>query len=301
MMQVLFYLPLKKALKDARTKAGLRQSDIAKQARLSIPTVRALEQGQGTLESLDPVLACLNLEICGARLPRNDGHLGRSLFGLRRALGISRQDLAEQIGVSTRTLATLETEWRGRVETLDAALAVLDGGAYLAPIGSRHEAVTNDPKFRPAASVMNPLQSLLGRFDLSPCPAEISGRVLPVQASKQFAEEDDPLHLPWKGKVILNPPYTDDLPKWVCKAFEEFERGTAKLVAALLPAFTDRPWWHMYVARKATVVFLRGLVSFEDDDPRTMPSALVIWGATDDLIDKIEQAYPESWVIRPGG
>ena len=55
----------------------------------------------------------------------------------------------------------------------------------------------------------------------------------------------------------------------------------------------------MYVARKATVVFLRGLVSFEDDDPRTMPSALVIWGAADDLIDKIEQAYPESWVIRP--
>ncbi len=299
MIQVSFYLPLKKALKDARKKAGARQSDIAEKAGLSVPTVRLLEQGRGTLDSLDAYLACLNLEIYGDRLPRT-GDRGQRVAALRRAQRTSQRALAKKIGVSPATIVTIETKWRGRVETLDAVLSVLDSGAYLAPVGSQQDiGTTNDPVFRPVASVMNPLYSLLGQFDLSPCPPDISGRELPVRVRKQFAAKDDPLHLPWRGKVILNPPFTDDLPNWVRKAYEEYESGTAKIVAAFLPVFTDRPWWHTYVADKASIVFLRGLVTFEDGRSLKMPACLAIWGADDDLIKLVNEAYPESWITRP--
>ena len=300
MVQQFFYLPLKKALRDARKEARATQSDIAERAGLSVPTVRLLEQGRGTLQSLDAYLASLGLEIYGDHLPRT-GDRGRRIAALRTAQRISQRALAKQIGVSPTPILTIETRWRGRVETLDAILIALDSGAYLAPINSGgYPAVSNDPVWRSVASVIDPLQSALGRFDLSPCPAEISGRVLPVEARQQFAEEDDPLNLPWKGKkVILNPPFSNDLPAWIKKAHDEYQSGTASLIAALLPAFTDRTWWHSYVANKATVVFLRGLVTFENGEKQDMPSVLAIWGADAELRRQIKAAYPESWVIQP--
>jgi transcriptional regulator with XRE-family HTH domain len=299
MVKLIFHLPLKQALREARKQAGATQADIAERAGLSLPTVRLLERGKGTIESLDAYLDCLDLEIYGDRLPRS-GSRGERIAALRKARRISQRSLADKINVTPPPIITIEKHWRGRVETLDAILSTLEAGAYLAPVGfDPGAAISNAPQFRSAESVMNPLHNALGRFDLSPCPAEISGRQLPVKAGKEYAATDDPLHLPWAGTVFLNPPYTDDLPAWVKKAYDEYESGNASLLAAFLPAFTDRPWWHQYVAGKAAVVFLRGMIAFENGESHAMPSALVIWGATGKLLDKIEQAYPESWVIRP--
>lgn len=299
MMQLLFYLPLRNALRDARNHDGATQAEIAERAGLSVPTVRLLERGKGTIDSLDAYLRCLDLEIYGDRLPRL-GNRGERIAALRRARRISQRKLANKIGVTPTPIINIETQWRGKVDTLDAVLLALDAGAYLAPVGFQPDATTsNEPQFRTAASVMDPLHDAFGPFDLSPCPAEISGRELPVKAGREYAATDDPLHLPWAGKVFLNPPFTDDLPDWVKKAHEEYESGNARLLAAFLPAFTDRPWWHQYVAKKAAVVFLRGNIDFEKGGSHAMPSALVIWGATRSQLDKIEHAYPESWVIRP--
>lgn len=298
MIQLLFYFPLSRALHDARKQAGARQTDIAEQAGLSVPTVRLLEHGKGTIESLDAVLECLNLEIYGDRLPRS-GNRGERIAGLRKARGISQRDLAKEIGVSPTPIITIENHWRGRVETLDTILSALDAGAFLAgPDFDAEAAVRNTHQFRSVSSVMDPLQEIVGTFDLSPCPNVISGRELPIKARKEYAAADDGLRLPWTGTVILNPPYNDDLPAWVRKAHDEYERGTASLVVAMLPAWTDRAWWHLYVADVAAVIFLRGTVAFSGE-AHPMPSALAIWGATETLLSKVQDAYPESWVIGP--
>lgn len=131
---------------------------------------------------------------------------------------------------------------------------------------------------------MDPLERAIGRFDL---------------ANKEYGPADDPLRLPWVDKVFLNPPYDDELPIWVKKARGEYEGGNASLVVAILPVATDRAWWHQHIANRAAVVFLRGLIAFNNDGGDSTPLALVIWGATGSPLDKVEAAYPESWAVRP--
>ena len=65
-----------------------------------------------------------------------------------------------------------------------------------------------------------------------------------------WTKADDGLSKPWKGeRVFCNPPWSDIEP-WVRKAWHEVEHEGCPLVVMLLPAWTDREWWHKYVEPK---------------------------------------------------
>lgn len=75
----------------------------------------------------------------------------------------------------------------------------------------------------------------------------------------------------------MNPPYSDIEP-FIVKALEESARGL--VVVALLPARTDRPWFHRILAeqRRCEIWFARGRLRFGDaanDAP--FPSVIVIF------------------------
>src|SRR5215813_4711011 len=57
-------------LKRERKYRQLTQSNLAQQAQVAIPTIRSLENGQGTLSSFWQVLDVLNLDIVGRNLPQ---------------------------------------------------------------------------------------------------------------------------------------------------------------------------------------------------------------------------------------
>ena len=57
-------------LKRERKNQKLTQHDLAQKAQVAIPTIRSLENGQGTLSSLWQVLDVLNLDIVGRNLPQ---------------------------------------------------------------------------------------------------------------------------------------------------------------------------------------------------------------------------------------
>jgi len=104
----------------------------------------------------------------------------------------------------------------------------------------------------------------------------------------------------WAGeRVFLNPPYSQ-IDKWLEKVRQEMANG-CQCVAALLPAWTDRKWWHRFVGPTPNrdkngpeVRFLEGRIKFgcpgdpegELDEvfgePRstgTFPSVVIIWRA----------------------
>src|SRR4051794_22596614 len=111
-------------LRRHRKTAGLTQPDLATKAGLAERTVRALEQGRGTLDSWDAALDALGLSLSGRNLPGGTT-LGERLATLRRRRRLSQEDLARSVGVTRPTLGALERNGTGRLSTLQRVLTVL--------------------------------------------------------------------------------------------------------------------------------------------------------------------------------
>jgi transcriptional regulator with XRE-family HTH domain len=120
------YTSLGSRLKRERQDRKLTQQDLARQAMLSMPTIRLLESGQGNLTTFWTVLHTLNLDIVGRNLPPGQ-HIGERIITLRKRKGVSQRELIKLIGVSQPTLIELERHATGRLQTLDRVLTILGG------------------------------------------------------------------------------------------------------------------------------------------------------------------------------
>lgn len=116
----------------------------------------------------------------------------------------------------------------------------------------------------------------LGDFDLDPCA--------PVNrpwdmAKKHYTVQDNGLHLPWEGRVWLNPPYGRETFKWM-ERLAEHKNGTA-----LIFARTETAGFHAQIWNKATAIFFfKGRLKFHYVDGRqggtaNAPSCLVAYNA----------------------
>ena len=290
-------------LKRARKDRQLTQCALARQALVSMPTIRLLERGQGNLTSFWAVLWTLNLDIVGRNLPLGQ-HIGKRILILRKGKGISQRELSKLIGVSQPTLVALERHGTGRLHTLERVLVALGAGAYLAPHGSPQPLCTHAGHSAPCETWTTPqhlleqLYSVFGAFDLDPCSPS-SGRTAPVRANVHYTEADDGLALPWFGTIFVNPPYGRRLSRWTAKAKAEVAQGNAQVVVALLPARPDTRYWHRDIAGSARVFFLKGRLKFgEAKQVAPFPSCLVVWGASDEVITAIHTTFPEVWLSR---
>jgi site-specific DNA-methyltransferase (adenine-specific) len=71
----------------------------------------------------------------------------------------------------------------------------------------------------------------------------------------------------------------------------------AEVVLGLLPARPYTRYWHRDIAGSASVFFLKGRLKFGDaEQVAPFPSCLVVWGASDDLVTKLQAALPEVWL-----
>lgn len=86
----------------------------------------------------------------------------------------------------------------------------------------------------------------------------------------------DGLSSEW-GKVnFVNPPYGNEIGKWIKKGYEEWQKG--KTVVFLIPSRTDTRWWHEYVMKATEIRFIKGRLKFDDQkNPAPFPSAIVIF------------------------
>ena len=227
----------------------------------------------------------------------------RSACASRRfaAAAGSRRRPSRSVGVSKPTLGALERDGKGRLSTLQRVLVVLGAGPYLTPReGSAAAFYTHagnsstHQAWETPAELLQALSLVFKRFDLDPCTSRKSRSH--VRARVSFTHEDDGLTLPWHGVVFVNPPYGRTLGLWVAKARREVEEGRARTVVALLPARPDTAYWHEHVAGRAVVYFLRGRLHFSDGEQAApFPSALVVYGATPEIILALDHALPTAW------
>jgi phage N-6-adenine-methyltransferase len=286
-------------LRKHRKRQKITQAALATAAGLSVPTVRLLEQTRGTLASWDAALGALKLELTGRNLPAGKT-LGSRIAALRRSRGFSQRELAYQAEVTQPTILALERQGRGRLETLNRVLIRLGSGATLAEAGERKAFYSNvgnastNAAWETPTDFLDRLYPIFGRFDLDPCSPRRTRP--PVKARSHYTAEDDGLSLAWHGVVFVNPPYGRELPAWIAKADSEVEQGNARMVVALIPARTDTRYWHQHIAAKADVYFLKGRLRFQNANQcAPFPSAVVIWGADEGTIAKIDAAFPDAW------
>jgi site-specific DNA-methyltransferase (adenine-specific) len=136
--------------------------------------------------------------------------------------------------------------------------------------GATRPGAESDEWYTPAA-VFDPLHREF-RFTLDAAATRESAKV-----RRFFTRAQDGLAQSWRGeRVWVNPPYSDIGP-WVAKAQREIVDGGAELVAMLLPAWTDRAWWHLYI---------------EPHRDRGRPVAGLPWLETRFLRGRVRFGYP---------
>ena len=111
-------------------------------------------------------------------------------------------------------------------------------------------------------------------FTLDPCATSQNAK-----CSSYFTKAENGLTQRWTGRVFMNPPYGQEIGKWIKKAFEESHEN-AELVVCLLPARTDTSWWHDY-CMAGEVYFVRGRLKFGNaKNSAPFPSAIVCFQRT---------------------
>lgn len=117
----------------------------------------------------------------------------------------------------------------------------------------------------------------LGTFDLDPCGAEGW-----ATATRCIVPPEDGLTAEWSGRVWLNPPYGNEVWKWLCK-LAQHGRGTALIFARTETAGFVREVWEKATA----LLFLHGRLHFHYPDGSRAsanagaPSVLVAYGWED--------------------
>jgi hypothetical protein len=72
-----------------------------------------------------------------------------------------------------------------------------------------------------------------------------------------------------------------------------------EVVIGLLPARPDTRYWHRDIVGSASVFFLQGRLRFGNTKQITpLPSCLVVWGGSDDLLTKLQNVLPAAWLSR---
>jgi transcriptional regulator with XRE-family HTH domain len=261
--------------------------------------VRAIERGRGRVESLRLILAALRLELRGRSLAA--GPIGASLATARRQRKQSRRNLARALGVSRNTLAALE-HGGGLLATLEAYGGALGVGLHIAEIAAERPFFVHAGNssgyhgWETPSDLAAALTAAVGGFDLDPCAASTDRRRARVKARILLTASDNGLTAPWRGTVFVNPPYGRALRRWVAKCAAAAQSGA--VVVGVLPARPDTRWWHDCVAGQASVFMLRGRLRFGGDGGRApFPSAVAVWGAAVELIDRIAAALPDAWHI----
>lgn len=106
--------------REKRRAVGLTQLEIARQTRLSLPTIRMLEGGEGSVASARSAMGALGL-VWAWPEPITENP-GEALARLRREAGLSQRAMARAIGSTQPTIIALEKKFTGTLPRLAAYL-----------------------------------------------------------------------------------------------------------------------------------------------------------------------------------
>ncbi len=119
------------------------------------------------------------------------------------------------------------------------------------------------------------VRELFGSIGLDPC----SNGSSVVEARTAWDSVADGLDRSWvgQGSAFVNPPYGDELPRWIAKCRIEAAEGVE--ILALVPARTDTAWFRSVLSSPSHVGLWRGRIKFLGaPNAAPFPNVAIYWG-----------------------
>lgn len=188
---------------------------------------------------------------------------------------VSQSDAADMMGVSSRTLADVRVIERDAPELVPQ----MKSGELTIPQAKKrlknpalYSSESNE--WYTPSEIIDRVISTLGAIDLDPCSNEGEPN---IPALNHFTQVDDGLSLDWFGNVYMNPPYGNEIDKWIYKVIDEYQSGRVKNALLLVPSRTDTRWFRSL--KDYPRCFIWGRLSFSGSKNKaTFPSMVVYLG-----------------------
>lgn len=131
--------------------------------------------------------------------------------------------------------------------------------------GNQRTLGTGENEWYTPKEYIEAVRDVFGTIDLDPASSAAAQKIVP--AKKYFSKKDNGLGQEWRGRVWLNPPYSQpDIAHFVAKLLGEIEAGRVTAAIMLTHNNTDTAWFHDAAARADAVCFTKGRVKFESPE-----------------------------------
>lgn len=134
---------------------------------------------------------------------------------------------------------------------------------------------SESPEWYTPPQIIEGVLAVLGEIDVDPCSNPEPHN---IPAKDHFTAADDGLSKEWFGRIYMNPPYGEEIGKWIVKLRDEYESGRVRQAIALLPARTDTQWFQPLFDYPCC--FVSGRLKFSDAGSAPFPSVLVYFGVS---------------------
>ena len=193
-------------------------------------------------------------------------HVAREILSKPHSHGSGWGDYCEAIGIPKRTAnhwlrrALMGTDAEEAEEALMGTVAHEEVEEVASPSYPKAEFTGNEEWYTPP-QFLEAARDVLGQFDLDPASSDAAQKH--VQAARYFDKEHDGLGFEWRGRVWLNPPYSQPaIGEFVRKLVVELGEGNVTQAIMLTHNFTDTAWFHKAAAVATAICFTRGRVKF---------------------------------------
>ena len=173
--------------------------------------------------------------------------------------GLSQREAGEILGVSQKTV---DRDLGGESNDSPAEMLTLGGESFDSPPSVAHVANNSgDDEWYTPAPYVEAARTVMGAIDLDPASSGAANEI--VGAARFYTPGDDGLTQPWKGRLWMNPPYSQPLIDRFCtRIAREYAAGAITEACALVNNATETGWFQEMVAQSTAVCFPRGRVRF---------------------------------------
>ena len=158
--------------------------------------------------------------------------------------------------VTRERLLELEAELTEKGDELTSAFiyAEAKGGPHVSQN-------TGESEWYSPEDLVEAARAVMGEIDLDPASCAAANKV--IKAARFYSEEDDGLSKVWKGRVWMNPPYSQPLvAQFGEKLVESFQSGTVTEAITLTNNCTEVAWLQSLLRVASALCFPSGRVRF---------------------------------------
>jgi phage N-6-adenine-methyltransferase len=175
---------------------------------------------------------------------------------IAKMLGVSHTQVNEDLGKNLPPHAENDNETKGGENAGGNNLPLAPSGPVRGTQG------TGDNEWFTPVEHIERARRVLGEIDVDPA-SHIQAQKR-VKATQFFTKSDDGLKREWRGKVWLNPPYSQpDIELFVDKLLLELSTGRATEAILLTDNSTDTAWGQKAALAASLTCFTRGRIPFE--------------------------------------